>query len=168
MDTVTSTHELAAVFAAVNNFQGGPRGLDEPLPTQVASETLSLVSSGVIPFRKNTIPTVHAEPMPTVTSDQIPGLLSIAAPATSALVAEWAATLARIPVEDLHVRMLGAPEVGRGCGFDTDFPDHKGEFIVWGSARDQVDGFGNAVSPAVGTWISSRLRPILDRAEAVA
>jgi hypothetical protein len=37
---------------------------------------------------------------------------------------------------------------------------------VWGSARNQVDGFGNAVSPRVGAWIGSRLRPILHSPEA--
>ncbi|MDO3645876.1 hypothetical protein [Nocardia mangyaensis] len=41
-------------------------------------------------------------------------------------------------------------------------------FAVWESARDQVDGFGNAVSPAVGTWIGQRLRAVLHRAEAIA
>ncbi|UAK31264.1 hypothetical protein K8O92_26055 [Nocardia asteroides] len=157
MDTVTSTHELAMLFASVNNYQGAPRGVSEPLPTALASETLSLMS-GVIPFRKNTTPTLSAEPMPTVTSEQIPGLLT----------AEWAAALAALSVEDCFFRMLGPHEVGRGCGFDTTFPGHEGEFIVWGSARDQCDGFGNAVSPSVGTWIGSRLRAILHTAEAIA
>lgn len=58
--------------------------------------------------------------------------------------------------------MLSPHEVGRGCGFDVNFPGYQGEFIVWGSARDQVDGFGNAVSPAVGHWIGERLRAVLD------
>jgi DNA (cytosine-5)-methyltransferase 1 len=64
--------------------------------------------------------------------------------------------------------MMAAHEVGRGCGFDVDFPDHHGDFVVWGSARHQVDGFGNAVSPPVGAWIGSRLRAILDTPEAAA
>jgi DNA (cytosine-5)-methyltransferase 1 len=64
--------------------------------------------------------------------------------------------------------MLAAHEVGRGCGFDTDFPGHRGEFLVWGSARDQVDGFGNAVSPPIGAWIGARLRAVLDVPEAAA
>jgi site-specific DNA-cytosine methylase len=64
--------------------------------------------------------------------------------------------------------MMAAHEVGRGCGFDVDFPDYSGSFIVWGSARNQVDGFGNAVSPQVGTWIGSRLRAILHPARAAA
>ncbi|WP_201298297.1 hypothetical protein [Nocardia sp. CY41] len=61
-----------------------------------------------------------------------------------------------------------AGQVGRGCGFDTTFPGHESEFIVWGSARDQYDGFGNAVSLSAGTWIGSRLRAILHTAEAIA
>lgn len=202
MDTVTGTHEKAVLFAAVNNYQGGPRGLGEPLPTQAASETLSLLSAGVVPFRKNTIPVVHGEPMPTITSDQIPGLLTAAGvikhngPVGEAryrshpvsdplgtivsttvtqgllfsgwqqqdnglLVAEWMNALADLTLDDCHFRMLGPHEVGRGCGFDTTFPNYTGSFIVWGSARDQVDGYGNAVSPQVGAWIGGRLRASL-------
>lgn len=191
MDTVTGTHEKAVLLAAVDNFQGAPRSVDEPLPIQGGSETLALVSAGVLPFRKNTIPTTHAEVMPTVTSDQIPGLLfsgwykqngsdadaTAAHPAsdplgtltardtTALLHAEWREVLADLALEDCSLRMMGAHEVGAGCGFDVDFAGHKGSFIVWGSARDQVDGFGNAVSPAVGWWIGGRLRAALHGGE---
>jgi site-specific DNA-cytosine methylase len=189
MDTVTSTHEKALLLAAVgvDNYQGGPRGVADPLPTQVGSETLALVSAGVIPYRRNTLPAVHAEAMPTVTAEQIPGLLVAGwykqngptgvetAPhpltdplgtltgrdTTALLMAEWRAALAELPLEDCYFRMMGAHEVGRGCGFDVDFPGHNGTFVVWGSARDQVDGFGNAVSPQVGEWIGARLRAVL-------
>lgn len=173
------------IALAVDNYQGGPRGADHPLPTQVGSETLAVVSSGVIPFRKNTLPVVHGEAMPTVTSDQIPGLLTAAgwfkqngptgnetAPhpltdplgtltardTTALLMAQWRAALTDLPLEECFFRMMAAHEVGRGCGFDVDFPDHTGTFTVWGSARNQVDGFGNAVSPQVGAWIGARLR----------
>ncbi|MFD3929718.1 DNA cytosine methyltransferase [Streptomyces sp. NPDC058614] len=198
------------IALAVDNFQGAPRGADTPLPTQLASETLAVVSSGVIPYRQNTVPTVHGEAMPTVTSDQIPGLLTAAGviknngsideakyrahPVTNPLgtlvgsaasqallfsgwehndpmapfMAEWRATLADLPLEDCYFRMMAAHEVGRGCGFDVPFLDHKGTFKVWGSARNQVDGFGNAVSQQVGTWIGTRLRAILHQAEAAA
>lgn len=169
-----------------------------PMPAKAEpSGGLAVFSSGVIPFRKNTIPTTHAEAMPTVTSDQIPGVPSATetvneallagwfkqngaqgtetAPhpvtdplgtltsrdTTGLLMAEWQAMLSDIPLEDCHFRMMGPHEVGRGCGFDVDFPGHDGTFIVWGSARDQVDGYGNAVSPAVGEWIGTRLRAIL-------
>jgi DNA (cytosine-5)-methyltransferase 1 len=261
MDTVTSTHEKAVLLAAIDNYQGTPRGTDEPLPTQGGSETLgvltarvmpnrenatsrtlgepmativgnagsgglAVLSSGVVPFRKNTVPTAHPEPMPTVTAGQIPGLLTAAgtiknngsldearyrahpvsdplgtvistsasqallfsgwykqngsgpnetAPhpltdplntltgrdTTALLTAEWHAALAELALEDCYFRMLAAHEIGRGCGFDVDFPDHTGDFTVWGSARDQIDGFGNAVSPAVGAWIGGRLRATL-------
>ena len=186
MNTVTSTHELAVMLAAVNNYQGIPRGVDEALPTQGGSETLSLMTTGVLPYRQNTSPAVHGEPMPTVTSDQIPGLLTAQAQVHTAqvpvptpeigqgqlfagwqqqdngmLVAEWSQALAEIPLEDCHFRMLGPDEVGVGCGFNVSFGGRKGDFIVWGSARNQVDGFGNAVSPAVGTWIGRQLRAVL-------
>lgn len=165
MDTVTSTHEKA-VLLAVDNYQGGPRGVDTPLPTQVGSETLAVVSSGVIPYRKNTLPAVHGEAMPTFTSDQIPGLLTAAGTidhrgAGAHLMAQWGAALAELPLEECHFRMMREYEIGRGCGFDVDFAGYSGSFIVWGSARNQVDGFGNAVSPQVGAWIGSRLRAVI-------
>jgi DNA (cytosine-5)-methyltransferase 1 len=221
------------IALAVANYQGEPRGTDEPLPTQGGSETLALLSTGVVAYRQNTLPSTHGEPMPTVTSDQIPGLLTAAgtiknngaideakyrahplsdpldtvvgsgasqavlfsgwykqngstgdetAPhpltdpfgtltsrdTTALLAAQWRAALADLRLEDCYFRMMAAHEIGRGCGFDVDFGDHRGEFVVWGSARDQVDGFGNAVSPPVGAWIGARLRAVLDTPEAVA
>jgi len=223
MDTVTSVHEKS-VLLAVNNYQGAPRGVDEPLPTQGGSETLSLISSGVMPFRKNTTPTTHGESMPTVTADQIPGLLTAAGvmkynqgaerrvhgvdrpmktvvaegasqallfsgwinnngsigeakyrahpvsdplgtvtaqDTKSLLTAQWQETLADLKLEDCYFRMMASHEVGRGCGFDVNFGGYNGTFIVWGSERDQVDGYGNAVSPQVGEWIGLRLRAAL-------
>lgn len=179
---------------AVDNFQGTARCPGEPLPTQVGSETLAVVSSGVIPYRKNTVPTLHSEAMPTFTSEQIPAVLTAAgwykqngtspehgtAPhpvtdplgtltatdTTALLMAQWRASLAELPLEDCFYRMMAAHEIGRGCGFDVTFRDYQGTFKVWGSARNQVDGFGNAVSPQVGTWIGNRLRAVLHRAEA--
>lgn len=190
MDTVTSTHEKAVLLAA-DNFQGAVQGAGEPLPTQGGSETMALLSTGVLPFRKNTTPTSHAEAMPTVTSDQIPGLLTaagriqcngsideakyraypldkalatlISRDTTAVLSAEWRAALAELTLEDCYFRMMAAHEIGRGCGFDVTFGDHQGSYVVWGSARDQVDGYGNAVTPAVGEWIGARLRAVLHR-----
>lgn len=178
----------APAALAVANYQGAPRSVHEPLPTQVGSETLAVVSSGVIPYRQNTVPTVHGEAMPTFTSEQIPAVLTAAgwykqngptgnetAPhpvtdplgtltsrdTTALLMAQWRASLAELPLEDCFYRMMAAHEIGRGCGFDVDFNDYRGTFQVWGSARNQVDGFGNAVSPQVGAWIGARLRAVL-------
>lgn len=186
MDTVTTTHEKA-VLLAVDNFQGVARGAGEPLPTQGGSETMGLLSSAVLPFRKNTTPTTHAEAMPTVTSDQIPGLMfaswykqngsaatetaphpltdplgSLTSRDTTALLAaEWRSALADLKLEDCYFRMMAAHEIGRGCGFDVTFGDHQGTYKVWGSARDQVDGYGNAVTPSIGYWIGGRMRAVL-------
>lgn len=229
MDTVTSTHERA-VLLGVTTFRKGmePRGADQPLPTQAGSEAFGLLSSGVIPFRQNTVPTTHAEAMPTVTSDQIPGILTAAgrvqcngsieeakyraypvdkpmgtvvgsavtqgvlfsgwfkqngstgnetaphplsdplgtvtaADTTALMTAEWHAMLADLSLEDCYFRMMAPHEIGRGCGFDVNFGDYTGTFVVWGSARNQVDGYGNAVSPQVGEWIGTRLRAALHR-----
>lgn len=178
----------AAIALAVDNYQGAARGVGEPLPTQVGSETLAVVSSGVIPYRKHTVPAVHAEPMSTFTSDQIPGLLTaagwfkqngstgtetaahpvtdplgtITARDTTALVtADWGPALSELPFEECFYRMMAAHEIGRGCGFDVNFGAYRGTFKVWGTARNQVDGFGNAVSPQVGAWIGARLRAVI-------
>ncbi|WP_344845040.1 DNA cytosine methyltransferase [Kribbella ginsengisoli] len=193
MSTQTSQQETAVVFA-VDNFQGIARGAGDPLPTQGGSETMALLSSAVIPFRKNTTPTMHAEAMPTVTAEQVPGLLfaswykqngstgtetaphpltdpfgALTSRDTTALVfAEWQQTLAERRIEDLKFRMMGPHEIGRGSGFDPDFGDYHGTYIVWGSARDQVDGYGNAVTPAVGEWIGARMRTVLHREEVAA
>lgn len=223
---ILSTGDAAAL--AIYNFQGAPRGAHESLPAQGGSETLGIVSSGVLPFRRNTVPTSHAEPMPTVTAEQIPGILTAAGriqmngsidqaqyrshpltkplgtivgsavtqgllfsgwfkqngstgtetaahpvtdpfgtltsrDTTAMLNAPWQSHLKDISLEDCYFRMMMAHEVGRGCGFDVDWAGRKGSFIVWGSARKQVDGYGNAVSPAVGQWISERLRDVLQR-----
>jgi len=78
----TSSNETGLITPpvgiAVHNYQGAARGLDDVLPTQGGSETLSLLSTGVLPYRKNTTPTTHAEAMPTVTADQTPALLTAA------------------------------------------------------------------------------------------
>ena len=72
------------------------------------------------------------------------------------------------PLEDCYFRMMYDHEIGRGCGFDVDFAEYQGAFQVWGSARDQVDGYGNAVSPQVGWWIGGRLRAVLHNEEVAA
>ncbi|WP_198542302.1 MULTISPECIES: DNA cytosine methyltransferase [Mycolicibacterium] len=219
--TATNTTGLLTppLAMAIDNYQGAGRGTDEPLPTQVGSETLGLLSAGIVPYRRNTVPTSHGEAMPTVTTEQIPGLLTAAGmiknngsideahyrsyPMSEALgtvvgsavtqgmlfsgwkpdtaaasvsqvgdyslvtpTPEWQAALADLRLEDCYYRMMGAHEIGRGCGFDVDFGTHRGTFIVWGSARNQTDGFGNAVSPAVGTWLGTRLRAIVHTEEA--
>lgn len=213
------------IAMAIDNFQGAARGVDEPLPTQGGSETMALISAGVLPYRRHTTPTTHGEAMPTVTADQIPGLLTAAgtiknngaideakyrahpvsdplgaitseptqallfsgwykqngstgtetAPhpvtdpfgtltsrdTTALLMAEWRDALEDLRLEDCFFRMMYDHEIGRGCGFDVDFAGYQGTFQVWGSASDRVDGYGNAVSPQVGWWISNRLRAVL-------
>ncbi|TDU87607.1 C-5 cytosine-specific DNA methylase [Kribbella voronezhensis] len=197
MSTQTSQQETAILSTgalAVDNFQGTARGAGEPLPTQGGSETMALLSSGVVPFRKHTTPTIHGEAMPTVTSEQVPGVLfsgwykqngstgTETAPhpvtdplgsltsrdTTALLIAEWREALADLTLEDCYFRMMATHEVGRGCGFDVTFGDHQGTYVVWGSARDQVDGYGNAVTPAIGQWVGGRMRAVLHSEEVAA
>ena len=231
--TTNGTGLIAPPIAmAVNNFQGAARGVNEALPTQGGSETLALLSTGVLPYRRHTTPAVHTEPMATVTADQIPGLLTAAgtiknngavseakyrahpvsdplgtvtaeptqsllfsgwykqngstgtetAPhpvldpfgtltsrdTTAVLSAAWREALAEVTLEDCYFRMMFDHEIGRGCGFDVDFGNYQGTFQVWGSARERVDGYGNAVSPPVGWWIGGRLRAVLHGEEVAA
>lgn len=135
--------------------------LSAPLGTQVAGAiTHGVLSAGWI--KQNGGPADTAahpltDPLGTLTARDTTALLFGA----GEHIDGWAETLASIPTDELYWRMFGAPEVGRGCGFDVTFGSYQGSYIVWGSARDQTDGFGNAVSPQVGQWIGERLRVIL-------
>jgi len=231
-----TTGLLAAPTAvAIDNYQGAPRSAGEPLPTQGGSETLAVLSAGVVPLRKGAVPAGPGQPLPTVTANQVLGLLTAGGTVkcngsieearyrahpfsdplgtvvgsaitqgalfagwfkqngpvgnetvphplsdpfgtltsrdtTGLLFAGWVEALRGLPLEDWFFKMLGPHEVGRGCGFDVNFPGYgyQGTFVVWGSARAQVDGYGNAVSPQVGAWIGARLRAILDTPEGAA
>jgi DNA (cytosine-5)-methyltransferase 1 len=126
--------------------------LDRPLGTVVGSAvTQGMLFSGWYKENGKTAPHPMTDPLGTITAHDT----------TALLMAEWRAALADLALEDCYFRMMAAHEVGRGCGFDVNFPGYNGTFVVWGSARDQVDGFGNAVSPQVGEWIGSRLRAAL-------
>jgi DNA (cytosine-5)-methyltransferase 1 len=161
MPTVTSDQIPGLLTAAgtVQFRQGTDRrvaGVDQPLNTVVADGAgHGLLFSGW--YKQNgstgneTAPHPMSDPLGTLTAHDTTGLL----------MAEWRAQLSDLRLEDCYFRMMAAHEIGRGCGFDVDFPDYQGAFIVWGSARDQVDGFGNAVSPQVGAWIGARLRAVL-------
>jgi site-specific DNA-cytosine methylase len=130
--------------------------VSKPLGTVVGSAvTQGILFSGW--YKQNgsagneTGPHPVSDPLGTLTARDTTGLLT----------AEWTAALAELRLDDCYFRMLFPHEVGRGCGFDVDFPGHQGDYIVWGSARNQVDGFGNAVSPAVGAWIGARIAAVL-------
>lgn len=148
--------------------------VSRPLGTVVGSAvTQGLLFSGW--FKQNgsqgdeTAPHPLSDPFGTLTGRDTTGLLMAEFRDMAALLMdEWRAAVAALTLDDCYFRMMFPWEVGRGCGFDVDFPDHTGNFVVWGSARDQVDGFGNAVSPPVGAWIGRRLRAILDTPEAAA
>lgn len=80
---------------------------------------------------------------------------------TAMLTAEWVEALSELKLENCYFRMMGPHEIGRACGFDVSFGDYQGTYKVWGSARAQTSGYGNAVSPQVGRWIGERLRRVL-------
>lgn len=228
---VLSTGPLSSpADVATTHVPGAPRACGEGVPIPGAPE-LGVVSAGVVPYRRHTRPTTHAQAMPTVTADQIPALITAAgliknngaieeakyrarplgqalgtvvgsaitqgllfsgwtklngssgvetAPhpvldplgtvtardTTALLSAQWRSALSELALQDCFFRMMFPHEIGRGCGFDVDFPGHRGTFVVWGSARAQVDGYGNAVSPPVGAWIGARLRAALHEGRA--
>lgn len=65
------------VAMAVNNFQGAPRGVDEPLPTQGGSETLGLLSARILPNRTNGTSRSLGEPMETIVGNAGSGGLGV-------------------------------------------------------------------------------------------
>lgn len=168
MPTVTSDQTPGLLTAAgVMQFrQGDDRRITsaaEPLKTVVADGAANgLLFSGW--YKQNgstgseTAPHPMSDPLGTLTSRDT----------TAILAAEWREALRDVTLDDCYFRMMAPHEVGRGCGFDPNFGDHKGTFIVWGNARAQVDGYGNAVSPAVGEWIGLRLRAVLHNDRGVA
>lgn len=171
MDTVTSTHEKALLLA-IDNYQGAPRSAAEPLPTQGGSETLGVLSAGVVPFRQNTIPTTHAEAMPTVTSDQLPGLLTAAGTIKNNGSIDEANYRAHPLSEPLGTIVSTAANQSllfsgwykqNGAAADATAPHPMSDPL--GTLTAQTDGFGNAVSPSVGAWIGTRLRAILHSLE---
>lgn len=154
MCTFTSDQIPAVLAAAITNANGNAgeakyraRSVDEPFTGFTSSPTHQLVSAAF--FKQNggpndTAPHPFSDPLGTTTSVDSTGLA----------IADWHRMLEGLTPDECYYRMMFPHEVRAGCGFREDF-------IVWGSARDQVDGYGNAVSPAVGTWISLRLKEIL-------
>lgn len=150
-----------------------------PPHTFTTAETNSLLTGAVVPFRANTLPTGLHEPMATQTAQQVAGMLTHSAivkqnggPADTAPrgVDHPFATFTTIDTTalisaqtwdllDLHWRMLTVPEIRRGMGFREDF-------IVWGTSRQRVAGFGNAVVPAQGQWVVEQLTPCIQGAVA--
>ena len=162
MPTVTAD-QIPGMLTAVGTMQfrqGADRrinGVDHPLNTVVANGAgHGMLFSGW--YKQNGSTGVETAPHPV--SDPFGAMTS--RDTTALLAAEWRAALGELSIEDCYFRMMAPHEVGRGCGFDPDFgDDYQGTFVVWGSNRDQVDGYGNAVSPPVGEWIGLRLRAVL-------
>lgn len=141
--------------------------LSDPLGTVVGSgATQSVLFGGWYKQNgsKGTETAAHplSDPLGTLTARDTTALLF------ADLCAEYAEALARLKPEDCYLRMMGPDEVGIGCGFPVPFRGRPGDYIVWGPAKEQIDGFGNAVSPPVGEWIGSRLRDVLYTPEAAA
>jgi len=185
MATLTTQHETgllaaAQVVAAGNTFEHPGsncriRSVDAPMPVQTTTNTGSLLSTAVLPYRANTLPTGHHRPMPTQTCQQVAGMLtarsglvkqnggamdtrpqSVTGPLGTITTVDTTAlvTMATADFMDLHWRMLGVAEIQRGMGFDDDF-------VSWGSSRARVFGFGNAVVPAQGQWVAEHLTACL-------
>ena len=191
LPTVTASDTLGLLTAGGMIKCNGPIGeakyrthpLSDPLGTVVGSAITQQVLFGGW-YKQNgttgteTAPHPLSDPLGTLTARDTTALLSAGRPDLllyadhpdlAELYAEYREAVSRLSLMDCYLKMLGPHEVGRGCGFDVDFPGYgyQGDFVVWGSASDQVDGYGNAVSPQVGAWIGSRLRAVIDTPEAV-
>lgn len=154
MPTFTSDQIPAVLAAAVINANGGAHEaryrahpVSDPFTGFTSNPTHQLLSAGF--FKQNggagdTAPHPVTDPLGTTTSVDT----------TALAIADWHGLLDGLTPEQCFYRMMFPHEVRDGCGFERGF-------IVWGSARDQVDGYGNAVSPPVGMWISLRLKEIL-------
>ena len=174
-----------AVAGAVVTYRSGvlPTSFADPTPTQAGHEALALVTASVMPFRANTLPATLGEPMSTQTGECRPAVITGAfikqngkahdtAPhplsdpmgtitsrdttglVTVELIDDFLEQLHSLTPEKARLRMFKEIEVQRGCGFPDDF-------VVWGSAADQVDGFGNAVSPPLGEFYARRMAAVL-------
>ena len=138
LPTATASQTLSLLTAAGFIKNNGPieeakyraHPLSDPLGTVVSSAvTQGLLFGGW--YKQNgstgseTAPHPVSDPFGTFTARDTTGLLT----------AEWTAALAALTLEDCYFRMMFPWEVGRGCGFDVDFLDHHGDFIVWGSVH---------------------------------
>jgi DNA (cytosine-5)-methyltransferase 1 len=173
MPAQTTTNTGSILTAAIMPYTNPTaRPAVEPFDTFTTAETNSLLTGAVIPFRANTLPTSLDDPMATQTAQQVAGMLTHSAlvkqnggPADTlarSVASQFATfttrdTTALLSAQtwnllDLHWRMLTVPEIRRGMGFREDF-------INWGTSRQRVAGFGNAVVPAQGRWVVEQLTP---------
>lgn len=154
MPTFTADQIPGVLAAGIINVNGSvqeakyrSRSVAEPFTGFTAIPTHQLLSAAF--FKQNgeahdTAAHPLSDPLGTLTSRDNTGLT----------IAEFHRLLDGLTPEECFYRMMFPHEVRTGCGFEDDF-------IVWGSNRDQIDGYGNAVSPPVGTAISLRLAAIL-------
>lgn len=155
MPSFTSQQIPAVLAAGVINANGAAseakyraHPVTDPFTGFTSNPTHQLLSAAF--FKQNggandTAPHPVIDPLGTMTSRDTTGLA----------IADWKQMLNGLTPEDCFYRMMFPHEVRDGCGFNQ-------SFIVWGSARDQIDGYGNAVSPPVGMWISMRLKAIFN------
>lgn len=170
MPTVTS-EQIPGLLTAAGTIKNNGSILEakyrahpvsEPMGAVTSEPTQALLFSGW--YKQNG--STGSETAPHPVTDSFGTLTS--RDTTALLTAQWHEALSDLTLDDCYFRMMFDHEIGRGCGFDVDFAGYQGTFQVWGSARDRVDGYGNAVSPQVGWWISSRLRAILHSEEVAA
>jgi DNA (cytosine-5)-methyltransferase 1 len=138
----TGGHHMLVTGAALINLrgeasrQGGARGLDGPLATQVASSAQDWLVTPP-PFFTGYYGTGGASPvdgpLPTVTTLD-----------RHALIGPDEA----LRIEDCYFRMLQPVEIGAGMAFPRNYR-------VMGNKRDQVKQYGNAVTPPAMAWLTS-------------
>ena len=177
MQAITTEHGFGLVLPFVFRNENGSaepqcKSIIDPLHTQVCRQTLSLVTPPFITEGKGTsnardvfsalsgVTTVGYHGI--VTSDSWNSYIAqyysgsdmtkhISEALGTQTVTDRAAlvTYNKPNFEDCYYRMLKAPEVKLGMGFERDY-------VIKGNGRDQVKQCGNAVTPSAMEQISER------------
>lgn len=131
-----------------------------PLPTVVSEGKMWLAHIDTL--RKSTLPTALDKPMPTViaggnqhalvmTYNGTPTWATVEEPLpTVSTVAKHGLILPEVNIDDVLFRMLKPRELASGTGF-------PGDYILYGSQKNQTKGIGGAVDPHVAAWLGGRI-----------
>lgn len=137
----TGNHHMMIQGAALLTMRAHPelllRGLDQPLPVQVAQCTQDWVIQRqpfLVSYDRTNPPTGSSEPLRTLSTVDREALLG---------------PTEELSVEDCFFRMLQPHEIKAAMAFPSDYQ-------ILGNKRDQVKQCGNAVTPPAEEWLIRR------------